>query len=240
MEITTLASGSTANCYVISDGKTSVLVECGLKWNKVAEYFQYNILRRVKGVFVSHEHSDHSRGVKQAAAAGLNVYASAGTLSALGLSPLDNYHYKTIKHGGQVAVGTFIVMPFNLKHDAAEPLGFLFYSTVTGERLLFATDTAYIHWQFPSVEYLMIESNYAPDILKENIENRTIDRALAPRLMQSHMSIDTALAFIEHQDLSKTKKIVLLHLSQGNSDPEGFCEAVTKRTGIPTEVAGGR
>lgn len=236
MDIQVLASSSAANCYVIGDGATTVLVECGLRWAKIAEHFNYNVLRKISGVFISHEHADHSCGAKQAAEAGLDVYASAGTLKALNLSMLNNYHYKTIQHGKQVKIGTLLIMPFATEHDAAEPLGFLIYSSVTKERLLFATDTYYIHWQFPKLNYIMIECNYDIEIVKKNIESGNLNPALVPRLLQNHMSFDTTKSFIKHQDLSCVKTIYLLHASAGNSDVEYFRQEIIAETGLPTII----
>lgn len=57
------------------------------------------------------------------------------------------------------------MLPVKTEHDAKEPLGFLIYSRTTREKLLFATDTYYIRYRFPGLTHIMIECNYAIDIM---------------------------------------------------------------------------
>lgn len=234
MKIDILASGSSGNAYVLNDGKDTLLLECGIKWSTIAEHFGYRT-NHIKGVLVSHEHGDHAQGVKEALKTGLNIYASEGTFNALRLT--DNHHLHIIKHNKQVQIGSFIVMPFATEHDAAEPLGFLVYSTFTKEKVFFATDTYYIHWQFNALDYIMIECNYQLDIVQDNVDSGALPKALVPRLMKSHMSLKNCIDFLKHQDLSKCKTIYLLHLSDGNSNAEQCKQTVVEEIGIPTIVA---
>lgn len=234
MEIEVLASSSSGNCYVISDTKTNIIIECGLQWDCVLEHFNYSVLKNVAGVLITHEHTDHARYIQKAIDTGLDIYASQGTFEALGLE--KDYRLHIVKDK-QFEVSSFIIRPFKVEHDAKEPLGFLIYSKVTREKLLFVTDSYYIHWQFPPMDYLMIECNYQIEHLRRNVDNGSLNPQQIPRLTQSHMSLDTCVAFLKHQNLSKVKRIYLLHLSDGNSNAEECRNTVMQETGIPTIIA---
>ena len=238
MKIQVIASGSQANCYLVSDGTTTIMLECGYNWdNMLKNVFDCQIRGVVRGLLISHEHLDHARYWKHALQVGIDIYSSQGTFDALGAK--DNHHLHTVQHNKQFQIGSFRIMPFSTEHDCEEPLGFLIYSSKTKEKLLFATDTYYIHWQFKDLNYIMIECNYQTEFLDENVENGSLHKALVPRLTESHMSLDTCLDFICNQDLSSVKQICLLHLSDGNSNAQECKDAIMAETGIPTIVAKG-
>ena len=122
-------------------------------------------------------------------------------------------------------------MPWQAQHDCAEPLGYLIYSTITKDKLLFATDTYYIPNRFINLNYIMIECNYCEEILRENLINGTINGTLAKRLRQSHFSLENVKDFLKANDLSRVQEIYLLHLSGKNADRKLFKEEIQRLTG---------
>ena len=233
MDIKVLASGSKGNCYRISDGHTRLLIEAGLSVKRIREGLSFR-LSSVGGVLVSHEHMDHARAVKELLLRGHDVYMSQGTADAL---ELKGHRVRPITAGQQFVVGTFWVLPFEVEHDAAEPLGFVLQSTLTGEKLLYATDTYYTRYRFPGLDYILIECNYIPDILEANVEAGIVPRTLRDRLIESHFSLANVKAFLQANDLSQVREIWLLHLSDGNSDAERFKSEIQKLVGKPVYVA---
>src|SRR5690554_5564699 len=166
MNIKVLASSSSGNCYRISDGYTTLLLECGISFKKIREGLGFR-LSEIDGCLVTHEHKDHCKAAKDVIRAGIDVYMSAGTKEALGV---DGHRIKAVKARQQFGIGTLTILPFETEHDAKEPLGYLIYSNKTGEKLLFATDTYYIRYKFQGLTHVMVECNYASDILYDNIE----------------------------------------------------------------------
>ena len=83
----------------------------------------------------------------------------------------------------------------------------------------------------------MIESNYSVDILKTNIETGTVDAILKKRLLKSHFSLEHVKDFLKANDLSQCRKIVLLHLSDYNSDAARMVKEIQELTGIDTIAA---
>lgn len=228
MEIKVIASSSKGNCYLLDDGKTQILIEAGITFNKLIR--KVNI-SNISGVLVTHEHQDHAKAVSDLIRRGKRVYSAKETFSALGIEknglakPIVEYQLQMIK--------TFAIIPFPTQHDAAKPLGFLIKSLVTNEVVLFATDTYYVKNKFEGLNYIMIECNYANDILekRDNISKKQKDR-----LYKSHFELENVKEFLRNQDLSQVKEIYLMHLSSGNSDEERFKREIQELTGIPVYV----
>ena len=163
----------------------------------------------------------------------VDVYMSQGTAEAEGLT---GHRLHIMKSRQSVSIGGIVVSAFDTQHDAAEPLGFLLDD---GEdRLLYATDTYYLHYKFPGLTKVMIEANYSYEILAENVANGSLPKTLKERLEQSHFSLENLKKFFMANDLSKVKEIWLIHLSKGNSNPRQFQEEIEKVTGRPVYVAG--
>ena len=233
MDIQVLASSSSGNCYRISDGTTSLLLECGIPIKEIQKGLGYR-LSDVAACLITHEHKDHCKAVKDLLRAGIDVYMSFGTLKALGL---DGHRIHTVKTSIQFKVGTFWIMPFKTEHDAAEPIGFLIHSASTLEKLVFITDSYYCKYNFMKLNYIMVECNYAMDILKSNIEAGLVPESLKNRLIESHFSLDNVKEFLKANDLSQVKEIYLLHLSSGNSDAGRFKREIQEITGKQVIIA---
>ena len=227
MYINVLASSSKGNCYQVSDGQTSVLLDAGIPFNKIQQLLDFKV-SSIKGVLITHCHQDHSKACKDLAHKGIDIYSSKGTFDECQLA---GHRFKVVEPKQVFAIGTFIVVPFDVQHDAPEPLGFVIKSTVTGEKLLYFTDTFYLKYTFPGLNYIMGECNYSDESMNPNI-----NRALKNRVIESHMSLKHFLELLQANDLSQVKAIYLLHLSDGNSDEELFKSEVQKLTGTQVYV----
>ncbi len=146
-------------------------------------------------------------------AMGLDVYATRETLCAIGGRWPERA--KEIACGKQTRVGTMIVKPFDTAHDCAGSCGFLVHSVATGERLIFATDTAYIGYRFPGVTEMAIECNYSESTI---MQDSKLPKKVIDRIMRTHMSAETALRWLKASDLSTVKTIWLIHASATYGD----------------------
>jgi phosphoribosyl 1,2-cyclic phosphodiesterase len=234
MDIRVLASGSAGNCYCVSDGSTSLLLECGISVKQIRRGLGFG-LTNVAACLVSHEHQDHAKAVADVLRAGVEVYTSPGTIKALGL---EHHRLRPVRAKETFKVGTWTVRAFETQHDAQEPLGFLLHSQASNDRLLYATDTYYIRYKFPGLTHIMVECNYAADILEANVKRGSVPEVLKKRLLTSHFSLDNVKEFLKANDLSQVREIWLLHLSDGNSDAERFKREVQALTGRPVYIAG--
>ena len=229
MKILSIASSSSGNCYSISDGSSTLLVECGIPLKQIMKNAD---LLHVDACLITHEHQDHSKAAKDIVKY-MPIYASFGTIKKLNVPLEQFYKLKTLQHNKSEIINSFLVIPFDTQHDAEEPLGFLIYSMVTKERVLFATDTYYIKCQFRNLDYIMVECNYSEDLLSDDLT-----KTERLRLLQSHFEFGNVKKFLSATDLSKCKRIYLLHLSDRNSDEKRFQKEIEALTGIPVEVCG--
>lgn len=228
IEIKSLASGSSGNCYRISDGHTSLLLEAGIRFKDIRVGLDFK-LSQIAGCLISHEHFDHSKAVKEMAKAGIDVYISRGSLNALGL---HGHRLHFIKAKEQFSIGSWTVLPFEVQHSAAEPLGFLL-SNPARNKLLYATDTSYLRYRFVGLTHLLIEANYSERILNQN---KNIPSLLKQQIMRNHFSLENVKEFLKANDISKIREIHLLHLSDANSNAKMFKREVEELTGKPTYI----
>lgn len=235
IKVRCLASGSSGNSYAVDDGKSVLLLEAGVKAKRIVAGFS-PVLSRVAGCLISHEHGDHACGAGELAGYGVDLYASEGTLEAIRSSIRHPYRCNVIRVGEQVQLGSWVVLPFETKHDAAEPMGFLLYSTAAREKLLFATDTYYIPNRFCGLNVIMVECNYSPELLRENIAKGLVPESQRPRLLQSHFGLQNVKDFLLANDLSQTRRIYLIHVSSRNGDKSLFEKEIRQLTGIPVTV----
>jgi phosphoribosyl 1,2-cyclic phosphodiesterase len=223
-----LASGSTGNSYAVDDGASVLLLEAGIPAKKILSGY-LELLPRVAATLISHEHGDHASGVAGIAAAGIDLYATAGTFAEI--PDIDRpYRKHTVRIGEQFDLGSWIVLPFETKHDAMEPCGYLLYSKTAQERLLFATDTYFIPNTFRALNVVMLECNYSLPLLDKAIADGTTPAFIKPRLLQSHFGLENVKDFFRVNDMSAVRKIYLIHISRGNGDPEQFVREVRRIT----------
>ncbi|HNX81705.1 MAG TPA: MBL fold metallo-hydrolase [Candidatus Omnitrophota bacterium] len=233
MKIDIYGSGSSGNAYLVSDSKTSLLIECGIPFKKIQEKSNFTI-NQVEGCLCSHAHADHAKACCDVMKRGIDIYTSNGTIKALGLS---GHRVQPIESMKQFSCGTFAIMPFDVEHDADEPLGFLIQSSHTGEKLLYFTDTCYLKYKFEGVTHMMAEANYSIGILNKNAETDPSAAALKNRIIQTHMSIENLVVMLKENDLSKLQQIYLIHMSESNADPEEFKKTIQQLTGAEVYAA---
>lgn len=229
-EIKIIGSSSKGNSYLLLTGKDTLMLECGVKYKDIFAALNFKI-KSIIGCLCTHEHKDHAGFVKDVIKSGIDVYSSAETFKAIGI---QSHRVKPVTAGQQFKVGSFTVLPFNTKHDAANPFGFLIQHE--NEKLIFATDTYYIPYKFRGLTRIMVECNYSRAIVDENLRQGFIDRAQVKRLFKSHFSLERVKEFLAANDLSKIQRIYLMHLSNRNSNAELFQSEIEKLTGIPVEV----
>lgn len=165
---------------------------------------------------------------------GIDIYASQGTIDALSLT---GHRLHAMRPMGECQIGPFTVMPFDVDHDAPDPLGFLIQIQAGQERLLYVTDTPYIKYRFPGLTCILVEANYDLSLLRNKVAQGEVARVVKNRVIRSHLGIDNVLLMLRANDLSMCREIWLLHLSDSNADAEDFRLRVERETGIPTRTA---
>lgn len=230
MKFKVLGSNSNGNCYILDNGKEVLIIEAGVNIVEIQQALSFDF-SNVKGCIVSHLHGDHSKCIKDLLNLGIDVYSSPQTFEGLGI-----YHYnaKGIRPKVKYKIGGFTIKPFDVEHDAPEPFGFYIQHEDMG-LMFFITDTKYCKYKLPNnVRHYVVESNYSDEIIKNKLSSKTF---LMDRVYNSHLSLENCIGLLQKNDLSMAKEIVLIHLSDSNSDEKQFVEEVIKATGKTTYAA---
>ncbi|MBR2618624.1 MAG: MBL fold metallo-hydrolase [Paludibacteraceae bacterium] len=235
MELIVLGSSSKGNCYLFKAGSKAkeecLVLEAGIPFTAVKKALNFN-LNSVVGVLCSHRHGDHAKYLHKFAETGITCYANADVIESMpdSAKPLC----KEIKsmHGYKVGGYKVFVLPMN--HDVPCH-GFVIEHAEMG-RVFFATDTFAIKYRVADINYYMIEANYNDEVLDENIASGKTHGVMRDRLLQSHMEASMTATFLTKCDLKRTKQVMLLHLSENNSDEKMCVRKVERATGKPTYV----
>lgn len=225
MIFTPLASSSHGNAYLLEDGASRILIECGVPYRRLQKLLGFST-SKLDGCLLSHEHKDHARCHLELLKDGVPVYASEGTAEALECKLLSRLPYTETEDGYQeLAVGGFDVLPFPTFHDAAEPVGYLVRSRADGEKLMFATDTVNLGYRFKGLNLVALECNYSEDILARATH---LPEKVVHRIQNSHMEVGRACAYLGRMERSGLRRIYLLHLSDACSNEGLFVDLVER------------
>ena len=228
MEIKVIGSNSKGNCYIING---ELLLDAGVPIKDIKIGLDFD-LSKVVGCLVTHSHKDHNKSVKDLVKSGIMCYMNGNTIEETGIEDynIKNHNYTIFK------LDYYLIKPFECYHDV-QCTGYLIIDTRTKESIVFATDTMQIPYEFSNATAYLIEANYSEEILNKKMENGEINTEMAKRVFHTHFSFENCMDFLQTQDLSKTKKIILIHLSDDNSDEKRFKEECEEITDISTICA---
>lgn len=232
MKLTVLGSSSAGNGYILSNGKEALILEAGIRFSTAKKALNFNT-SIISGLLISHSHGDHAKYVNSYLQGGIKVLSSSSVLD--GVDHKYDYLCKEVKSGQGYKIGNFRILPFDLEHDVP-CLGYLVNHPETGT-IMFLTDSYLCKYLFPGLSHIMLECNYADHILEQNILNGSVHPSMRPRLLQTHMELQTAKSILQANDLSQVKNIILIHLSSSNSDSKLFKDEVIRATGKNVFIA---
>ena len=227
------SSGSSGNCYFIRTERTAILVDAGISCKRIMEGLAAAATdpAEVSALLVTHEHSDHVKGVSVLAKKlpALEVFASYGTWEAIdGKVPRERQ--RLAEPGSLFTIGDIDVLPFAVSHDAAEPLGYCFFHE--GQKLCILTDTGYISEEmYESIDgasLLVLEANYEEEMLLAGRYPYFLKHRIQGE--QGHLSnMDAAEAICRVAGARQGLTVLLAHLSKENNMPELAYQTVKNR-----------
>lgn len=223
MQIIYTQTGSKGNSTVIQSKSGGLLViDCGIKYDKVNKEVGYQ-LHKVEACLITHAHADHTVHMGDFMNAGIITYLLPETRSQVPKYGSKRY-CRDVTTGETYSTKSFVFVPVSMVHTNNDGthcpcVGYLIADRASGEKMLWATDTQYIANRFYALDYYCIEANFIEtDNWTESLPY--IEKVVEQRRLQSHMSVETAIKFLQAQDLSKCKAVYLLHMSSSLSDKE--------------------
>ena len=230
LELCTLASGSSGNSLLVSDGRTHILVDAGISCRRITNSLKMLGVdpKELAGVLITHEHTDHMAGLatltKQLR---LPVYASRGTGRQLcyRIAFLEEL-FHPVTPGEGFSVGGIDVESFPTSHDAAESTGYAL--SAGGRKAAVATDLGYVTPEvlkgIRGADLLVCEANH--DV--EWLQSGPYPYYLKARILgdRGHLSNEAGAELAWTAVEGGARTVVLAHLSHENNTPARAHEVV--------------
>lgn len=219
-----LKSGSKGNSYLITNGETNILADCGISAKGLSSALSALGLScdEICAAVISHEHSDHIKGVGAISRKyGFPIYTTRATWRAMWnqVAPICDEYIKIINPNEAFSVGDIKITPFPLSHDAADPVGYSF--SENGKKISIITDTGCVT---NVAEEALLKSDIA--VIEANHDENMLLMGKYPPLLKrriksdmGHLSNEAAGYLASRLIKSGTKKIILGHLSEENNYP---------------------
>lgn len=221
LSFTSLNSGSNGNCYYVENQHDAIFVDAGISCRETEKRMDRLGLSmsKVRAIFVSHEHSDHIRGISVLAKKyQLPVFITDGTLKNSGIS-LESNLINTFRAHESVKIGGLEIISFPKFHDASDPHSFII--SHNGFKLGVFTDIGMpcenVIQYFSSCDAAFLEANYDDEML----ENGRYPHHLKARIRgdYGHLSNHQALELFCTHGLHMSH-LLLSHLSKDNNHPQ--------------------
>lgn len=216
-----LISGSSGNATLVSDGRTKLLVDCGMSGSclkKILDSIDISA-EDIDALLLTHEHSDHVKGAGVIARRyNIPVYATRATFDAMSVGVMP--HIEAISPDSEFCIGSIGVHPFSIPHDAADPVGYNFFAE--NKKITVATDMGHMDNDLFSNLYgsnmILLESNHDIEMLRMG----SYPFSLKQRILSDtgHLSNDMAAKTVCALIKSGTEHIMLGHLSKENNNPQ--------------------
>ncbi|MBT5927277.1 MAG: MBL fold metallo-hydrolase [Verrucomicrobia bacterium] len=223
IRLTILGSGSRGNCAYLETDGVRLLIDAGFSGKRIRERLASigRTPETLNGILITHEHSDHTMGLKIIAAKlGIPLYANRLTLDAVSSQTKTPFNSKIFHTGQSFEVGDVEVETFSIPHDAQDPVGFLIRSN--HGNVGFLTDlghaTRLVLDRVRPAKALVLETNYDLQLLQEDTRRPW---SIKQRITSRHGHLSNSAAGEAARELVSDElgHIFMAHLSKDCNDP---------------------
>ena len=233
MRLCSIASGSSGNSIYVGTDQTHMLIDAGISAKRIEKGLYEVGLKpsELSGICITHEHSDHIRGLGVLARKySIPVYATEGTLREIRkMKSLGEYPAELLNPvlpDAGFSMGDLDILPFHIDHDAADPVA---YRVRSGNRsIAVATDLG--HYNQYTIDHLL---DLDAVLLESNHDLRMLETGPYPYYLKrrimgdfGHLSNENAGRLLNCILNDHMKHILLGHLSKENNMPELAYETV--------------
>jgi phosphoribosyl 1,2-cyclic phosphodiesterase len=224
-----LGSGSSGNATLVSDGDTHILIDCGFSIKETQRRIERLglCLSSIAAVLVTHEHSDHLKGVPALARKyAMPVYMTPGTYHSRDLGPLPDV--RLIHNYEAFGVGQLHVQPVAVPHDAKEPAQFILRKGKVALGILtdLGSVTTHVLEAYDGCQALLLEANHDRQMLAQGPYPPSLKTRVAGPW--GHLSNEQTVALLEQMDTSQLRHLVVGHISRKNNSVELAQRALAK------------
>ncbi|MEW5805793.1 MAG: MBL fold metallo-hydrolase [Acidobacteriota bacterium] len=222
LKVRILGSGSSGNSTFLQSGRTRILIDAGFG----ARGLERRLLQAgiappsLAGVIVTHEHSDHIRGLRLFSKKyRMNLYSSEKSFEDSGIIEDDLSSFHCIEAGIPFEIGEIKIHPFSLPHDAESTFGFIIKANRL--KLSYATDFGYpsklVVERMKDSDGIILEANHDTEMLLNGPYPWFLKERLIGRL--GHLSNESMAELVEQIVDADTRFLMLAHLSEVNNSP---------------------
>lgn len=226
MRLYSLGSGSSGNAFLLESGETSLLIDCGVGARALRKSLQdLDLIGRLSGVLISHEHSDHIRALPSLRRYdSAPVYGTEGTLRHIGREP----GWKTLQPSRAESIGDLAVTPISVSHDAEEPCGFVVQAG--SQTVAMFTDlgipNADVFDALTEADVIILEANYCENMLRASPYPAFLKSRI--RGPAGHLSNHDCATMLVSAVTERTRSVWLAHLSENNNAPDVAVDTVNE------------
>ena len=220
-----LFSGSKGNCIYIGSGDSGILIDAGKSAKQISEALISKgiAVDSIEAIFVTHEHSDHTKGVRVFANKNkLPVYATAGTICGMRSQKMVDEKVNLIEFDGLVETDKFIIRNFSTSHDTIDPCGYVIETKCDERKIAVCTDlgvvTDEVRNSIEGCDLVLLESNHDERMLLNGIYPYPLKkRIISPK---GHLCNDDCARELVRLVEKGATRLFLGHLSEENNYPE--------------------
>lgn len=220
-----MSSSSKGNIHILENEDTVLLLDCGIKFNRLESKLNK---QQIDGILITHEHGDHVGGCESLSQNKNTCFY--GTKKTLDRINVPDFMKKPVEPFKTFQIGTFKIVPFEVKHDAVHPVNYLIKDNISGSQMLYITDTGYIdNLIFKDIDYFLIECNFDEEWYNKEELTKT-EEVKSKRLLSvnGHLSIQKTIRVLNNSVNHNTKKIILCHVSSSFKDYLDFQNRIQK------------
>lgn len=220
MKLTPLASGSSGNSFLVRANGSAILVDAGLSGKQISKRLEEVGMDpgAIRGILVSHEHSDHVKGVGVLSRKyKIPVYMNVGTWKAVEQNMGAINKLEIFETGKIFEISGFRIHPFSVPHDCADPVGFRIScgTAKIGIATDLGTATALVTSLLTGLHVVVLESNHDPQMLRDGPYPWELKQRVRSRL--GHLSNSESAQLLERIVSDELQTVILAHMSETNN-----------------------